>query len=472
MSERYAWADHRIFAATAAPDSTAILFGADHASLFAIDACTRDVIARWRDCDVIDLHEAAGDDRDVLAALRDARVLIATAGNRVERRAPLDPAEVPLGTLVLEAAQACNLRCTYCYAGGGSYGGAARMMDPALAARAARYLVESSGDRPSVSLVLFGGEPLLNLPALEAAVGEGEAAAAALGKTLDVSITTNGTRFTPEALDFLRDHRIGVSVSIDGPPDVHDRNRRYAGTKIRGTYADVVDGVARLRAHTGRSPAARVTLAPDQWHRVQEAFDHLLSLGFVEVGIAPASPINAQLLPTPQQQEALIAGFSALAERFETEAAGARVLPFSNLLDVLARLHAGDVKQAPCGAGLGYLAMDASGRFFVCHRLAGVPAFDAGDIFSGIDHAQIRDCLAAQAANRPNDCATCWARSLCAGGCHYENHVRERELGLAPGGSCDFIRRWLEIAIRVYARLCDDPHNALFALLDRRAATT
>ncbi len=59
------------------------------------------------------------------------------------------PADVPLTTLVLEVAQACNLRCTYCYAGGGSYGGEARLMRPELARRAARYLVESlRGERP------------------------------------------------------------------------------------------------------------------------------------------------------------------------------------------------------------------------------------------------------------------------------------------------------------------------------------
>ena len=468
MSDRYAWADHHVFAPPAA-GGNALLFGADDASLFAIDASMQDVIARWRDRDAIDLQDAPAPDRDVLAALLDARVLIPVDRARAEPSSPIDPAAIPLGTLVLEAAQACNLRCTYCYAGGGSYGGDARVMQPDLAARAARRLVESSGDRPRVTLVLFGGEPLLNLPALRAAVREGEAAAAALGKTLDVSITTNGTRFTDEALDFLCEHRIGVSVSIDGPPNIHDANRPYAGAKSSGTYADVIDGVARLRARSGRSPAARVTLKPGQWHRVPEVFDHVLGLGFVEVGIAPSSPVNTQMLPTPQQEAALIAGFSEIAERFATDAARGVVLPFSNLLDVLARLHAGDVKPAPCGAGLGYFAMDAQGRFFLCHRLAGVEAFCVGDLDSGIDHGKIRACLSEQAAPRRDACAACWARSLCAGGCHYENHVRETELGLAHGGSCDFIRAWLEIAIRVYARLGDDPDNPLLAFLERRA---
>jgi uncharacterized protein len=468
--DRYAWADHRIFAPVAGSGANALLFGADHASLFAIDGCTRDVIARWRANDTIVLRDVPSADRDVLVALRDARVLVPWERPCIEAPSPLDPADIPLGTLVLEAAQACNLRCTYCYAGGGTYGGEARLMPPALSARAARFLVEASGERSTVTLVLFGGEPLLNLPALEAAVREGEAAAATLGKTLVISITTNGTRFTDEALDFLAEHRVGVSVSIDGPPDVHDVNRRYAGAHSSGTHADVVAGVARLRARTGRSPAARVTLTPDQWHRVPEVFDYVLGLRFVEVGIAPTSPTRAALLPTREQEASLIAGFTELAERFTKEAARGRVLPFSNLLDVLARLHAGDVKRVPCGAGLGYLALDAQGRFYVCHRLAGMERFEVGDIESGIDHAKIRACLAEQAAPRRDACAACWARSLCAGGCHYENHVRERELGLAHGGTCEFIRQWLEIGIRVYGALADAPDNPLHAFLERRAA--
>lgn len=342
-------------------------------------------------------------------------------------------------------------------------------MRPELARRAARFLVESSGDRKSVTLVLFGGEPLLNLPALQAAVLEGEGAARVAGKRFVVSITTNGTRFTPEALDFLGAHRVAVSVSIDGPPDVHDANRRYPGRSGGGTYADVVDGVARLRTCTGRPPAARVTLTPDQWDSMPEVFDHVLRLGFLEVGIAPASPVTARLLPTPAQDEALFAGFVLLAQRFAREAGEGRVLPFSNLLDLLARLHLGQVKGAPCGAGLGYLAMDAEGRFFLCHRLAGAERFCVGDLQAGIDRAKIRAVLAEQAAPRQDTCSTCWARSLCAGGCHYENHLRESELGLPPGGSCAFIRRWIELGIRVYADLCRDPDNPVLAFLGRRA---
>ena len=468
MTDTLAWADHRIFA-TSSPDEGALLFGADHASLFAIDARTRDVLSRWRSRDEIVLPTEPGEEREVLQALCDARVLVPSARARPPCLAPIDPAAVPLATLVLEVAQACNLRCTYCYAGGGTYGGESRLMSPEVARSAARFLVESSGDRGQLTLVLFGGEPLLNVRALEAAVLEAERAAGAAGKSLTVSLTTNGTRFTPEVLEFLRDHRIGVSVSIDGPPDVHDANRRHAGANGSGSYADVIDGLAQLRASGCRPPAARVTLVPSQWGRVREVFEHLLQLGFAEVGIAPASPTRAGLLPTPTQDEALFTGFADLAAQFVREATQGRVLAFSNLLDLLARLHLGRVKQAPCGAGVGYLAADAQGRFFLCHRFTGEDSFRVGDLDRGIDHDKIRARLSEQAAVRADDCAACWARSLCAGGCHYDNHLREVTLGLAAGGSCDFIRRWLELGIRVYADLRARHEPAVFGFLARRA---
>lgn len=469
MTQAYAFADHRIFVSDEG-DGSALVFGADQASLFAIDRTTREAIERWRDRAPIVLDEVPADDRDVLDALADAQLLVPSEWLPRPPRAPIDPAAVPLATLVLEAAQTCNLRCTYCYAGGGSYGGEARVMRPDLAARAARHLVESSGARDTVTMVLFGGEPLMNLPALRAAVAEGEAAAKERGKTFVVSITTNGTRFSSEALDFLAEHRIGVSVSIDGPPDVHDANRRYAGKSGGGTYADVVDGVARLTARTGRPPAARVTLEPRQWSRIPEVFEHVRSLGFLEVAIAPSSPVSAALLPTAEDEAALLAGFTELAQRFIDEAAAGRVLPFSNLLDLLAKLHQGDVKAEPCGAGLGYVAMDAVGEFFLCHRFAGNAKFRVGSLDEGIDYAKVRDCLDEQAAPRASACSTCWARSLCAGGCHYENHQRESVFGLAQGGSCDFIRSWIELGIRVYGRLRDDPSHPVLAFLGRRAA--
>jgi hypothetical protein len=88
MIETYGWADHRIFAAPDAADGRTLLFGTDHASLFALDAATQTVVDRWRNRETIVVHEAPTEDREVLEALRDAQVLVPSAWLRLSIRPP------------------------------------------------------------------------------------------------------------------------------------------------------------------------------------------------------------------------------------------------------------------------------------------------------------------------------------------------------------------------------------------------
>lgn len=457
------WADHRIFSVV----DGAILYGVDLASLFLVDSSVQEVLGRWGCEPTVDLHEASPADRDVLESLRDIRMLVPAGSARVWPPVRFDPAEIPLSTMVLEVAQDCNLRCTYCYAEGGSYGGQARLLDVETARKAARYLVEKSGDREALTLVLFGGEPLLNMPAVKAAVVEAEKMAAAAGKQLLVSLTTNGTLLDDEALDFFRDHRVVVSVSLDGPADLHDANRPDASG--RGSYARILAKLRGLLESSNAAVAARVTLTPDQWSRCEEVFDHLMGLGFHEVGIAPASPISKNLLPDQEQEEVLLQSFTAMARRFSRVARQGRILPFGNLLELLGRLHMGQTKAVACGAGYGYLAVDAGGEFYLCHRLAGEKGFEVGNLAEGADPARIRACLEHVTAGKDKMCESCWARTLCAGGCHYENHLRENTLGIPPGSSCNFIRRWLQIGIELYAELRHAGADKLLAQLEKRS---
>ncbi len=462
MNTALTWADHRIVDR----EDGAVVYGVEDVSLFSLDREARDVLARWRLVEPLVVENTPEPDRSVLEDFRTARLLVpAGTTSRVPR---VEPGTVPLSTLVLEVAQACNLRCTYCYADGGTYGGPTRLLSPETARRAARFLVDASGDLPEVTLVLFGGEPLLNLPAIRAAVDEAEARATDAGKTVRFSLTTNGTLLSRENVAFLREHRVSVSVSLDGPPAIHDANR--PGPDGRGSYSRAVAGLALLLDGAPGPVAARVTLPPAQWDRVPEVFDHLAGLGVHEVGIAPASPTTPDLLPTPQQEDRLLAGFSEMARRFCAAARAGQVLPFSNLLDLLARIHVGATRVAPCGAGLGYLAADTEGRLFLCHRLVGNDGFHAGDVGQGARPDRIRTCLAALAAPRKETCTACWARSLCRGGCHYDNHQRENVLGLSPGGNCGFIRRWIQLGLEVYGDLQREETRWLLSRLGTRAA--
>ncbi len=449
MEQLLTWADHRVLGGSGDP----IIFAVDDASLFSLTPQAHETLCKWRKSRLVDPDKVPLADQEVLEGLRDARVLVPATRKKHSPPQP-QPGQVPLSTLVLEVAQDCNLRCTYCYAGAGTYGAAPCLLDPETARQAARYLLDNSGDQKHVSLVFFGGEPLLNMPAVEAAASEAISHADKIDKKVHFSLTTNGTLLDAEIIDFLHDNQVSVALSLDGPRHIHDRNR--PDKKGDGSYAQIVSRLGLLLQDSPVPVAARVTLEPDQWDSVVEVFDHLVRLGLHEVGIAPVSPVNKALLPTPAQEEALLQGFGLLAGRFVTAARKGQVMPFANILDLLGRLHLGQTKQASCGAGLGYMAVDAKGQFFPCHRLAGEANFKAGNLATGINSDKIKLELGALNRGRDRSCSKCWARAFCAGGCHYENYLRENQLGLPRGTSCKFIRGWLDIGIQTYAELRTD----------------
>jgi len=463
MDTALSWADHRVFNGS----GEHFIFAVEEASLFSLTREARETLSKWRTSELIDLDKIPSPDLEVLEGLRDAQILV--PASREKALPPrLKPGDVPLSTLVLEVAQDCNLRCTYCYADGGTYGAVPCLLAPGTARRAVRYLLDSSGDRDHVTLIFFGGEPLLNMQAIRAATSEAITYGRKMGKKVRFSLTTNGTLLDPEIVAFLHANRVSIAVSMDGPRTIHDRNR--PDESGNGSYSEIVSRLEPLLKDSPVPVAARVTLAPDQWHRVVEVFDHLIGLGFHEVGIAPVSPVSKALLPTAGQGAALLKGFGLLAGRFVAHAREGLVMPFSNILDLLGRIHLGQTKPVSCGAGFGYMAVDAKGGFFPCHRLTGEADFCAGSLETGINTGRINSCLGSLNKGREESCSRCWARTLCAGGCHYENHLRENHLGLPRGTSCKFIRSWLDLGMKTYAELrTDGAIEAMGRRLQQRA---
>jgi hypothetical protein len=102
-------------------------------------------------------------------------------------------------------------------------------MSPEMAAHVVDALDEGLPHVETISLHLYGGEPLTNLPALEAMVRrahEKRPARAERARRFSFAITTNGTILSPEILALLDEGAFNVVLSIDGPAHVHDACRR------------------------------------------------------------------------------------------------------------------------------------------------------------------------------------------------------------------------------------------------------
>ena len=196
--------------------------------------------------------------------------------------------EIPLSTIVLNVNTGCNLACTYCYKEDLTTPAKGQKMGFATAKASFELLLRQAHARERVNVVFFGGEPLSNMPLIRDVVTHAEPRFAALGAAVNFTLTTNATLLNEATVDWLDAHRFGITVSMDGPKALHDKNRRTVGGK--GSY-DAVAAKARmlLARYRARPVGARVTLTAGVT-AVETIWDHLRNdLGFAEVGFSPVT---------------------------------------------------------------------------------------------------------------------------------------------------------------------------------------
>ncbi len=155
---------------------------------------------------------------------------------------------VPFHVLAKPTGPICNLDCEYCFflSKESLYpGDRFRMSDDLMA----EYLRQFIGAQPDgeVTVAWQGGEPtLMGVDFFRRAIESAESVRRP-GQQLLHTIQTNGTLLTAEWCDLLARHRFLVGISIDGPPDIHDR---YRVDKRGGpTSARVLRGLALLQSH-------------------------------------------------------------------------------------------------------------------------------------------------------------------------------------------------------------------------------
>lgn len=127
----------------------------------------------------------------------------------------------------LQVTQNCNLKCRYCsYSGDGILDRkrSTSKMELTVAMKSIDFLYEHSRKANSVSISFYGGEPLLNFDLIKKVVKY--ANNKFVSKCIEYRMTTNGTIMNEEILELLTMNNFKLAVSLDGPKDIHDRNRR------------------------------------------------------------------------------------------------------------------------------------------------------------------------------------------------------------------------------------------------------
>src|SRR5262249_39405910 len=140
----------------------------------------------------------------------------------------------------------CDHSCQYCQVSRAALNAAGKDMSPEHAAAAIDLVFQS--DAPALTLEFQGGEPALRFDLVRSIVSAVERRASEDGRDVRFTMASTLHLLSDEDLEFCREHRIHLSTSLDGPEDLHSRQRALP---TRDSWARTMAGISRAREVVG-----------------------------------------------------------------------------------------------------------------------------------------------------------------------------------------------------------------------------
>lgn len=336
-----------------------------------------------------------------------------------------------LKMIILQVTQQCNLRCEYC-AYSGNYlnrGHSNLRMNFEMAQKCIDFLIDNSRDEERVNITFYGGEPLLEFELIKKCVHYAKEISE--GKTVGFNFTTNGTLFTKEIIEFFEQHDAAIAISLDGPKEMHDQNRKFAASGC-GTFEKVSKNLEFFRENYPKYFREKVVFNTvldrnNDFSCVNEFFasydaikDSPINVSNIAINYAKFQNEGSEEYDIKLKYELFklyLNKFNRLDDRYVsklilTEYTRLRTSVFegrARMKELPEKGHHG----GPCIPGTSRLFVDVNGNFFPCERVSeNSEIMRIGHIDTGFDIEKVRTLLNIGRITAES-CTNCWAFRFC-----------------------------------------------------------
>jgi His-Xaa-Ser system radical SAM maturase HxsB len=180
----------------------------------------------------------------------------------------------------------CEHSCPYCQVSRQSTDRSKFDMNEETARRALDIAFESPSSR--IKIEFQGGEPLLNFPLISSIVLAAKTKASTVGRKVDFVVASNLALLDDAVLAFCKANDVLLSTSLDGPADLHNKNRPRPGGN---SHELATRGIRRAQKVLGSDRVgALMTTTEASLDRVEEIVDEYLRLDLDGIFIRPLSP--------------------------------------------------------------------------------------------------------------------------------------------------------------------------------------
>lgn len=330
----------------------------------------------------------------------------------------------------------CNQDCLYCHASARRTSSAEMDMN----IETAKLVVDAifMSPNPSITIEFQGGEPLLNWETVKFIVEYAQEKNRLAGKGLILSLVTNLALLDDVKLEYLIEKRVSLCGSLDGPRELHERNRGNNHAKVTSTLAHALKRYTE--SFDRYKPAALPTITRASLNYPRELVDEYVGLGMAGIHLRPLNPFGFAAEKWKDigysPEEFLDFYRRAMGRVLEADREGTPFFERSALIFLIKILTDSDPNymdiRSPCGAGIGQLAYHFDGSVYTCDEgrmlaMSGDPAFKIGDVRENsyeeiVRHTTVRTlCLASCLDGLPG-CSSCVYKPYC-GVCPVYNYV-------------------------------------------------
>lgn len=345
---------------------------------------------------------------------------------------------------IFAVTNSCNINCIYCQAKdkASSLGG---FMTPDTGRRAVTIALQSPCDH--LTFEFQGGEPLLNFDTIKAMIEHCDAVKG--NKKVEYTLVSNLVSLTDEKLNYLAEHKVSVSTSMDGPKYVHDFNRRYRGNASSYDYMET--GLEKLRGK-GISSGAIETTTRYSLSYPEEIVDSYYEHGLPGIFLRPLTPLGfaqADWDSVGYRPDEFLNFYERAFERILEINRNGTVFPEFLATYFLRKILHGVAcnymeLRSPCGASMGQMSYYYDGDVYTCDEgrmisESGDRAFRLGNVYHNtyqelIENPICKATAVASVIESLPSCCDCVYQPYC-GVCPVVTYAMEKDIfPKAPGG--------------------------------------
>lgn len=377
-----------------------------------------------------------------------------------------------LSMIILQITQQCNLRCEYCAYSGNYYnrGHKNTRMSIETAKKGIDFLIDNSRDVDIVNISFYGGEPLIEFELMKKAILYAKEISE--GKKVMFSFTTNGTLFSKEIIEFLMSYDVQILVSLDGPKEVHDKNRKFAVSGC-GTFEKLNKNLEFFKENYPEYfKKVGFNAVLDRTGSFSCISEFFTNYDMIKDSVITSSGLSPNYIKTGVSNENEDYDIQYNYELFKIHLARLKRLNENNTSKVVKSYYShlrktlvdgrsrkgklADMEHpgGPCIPGAQRLFMDVNGNLYPCERVSEESEImRIGHIDSGFEYNKVRNLLNIGQLTK-DSCVNCWAFrfcSLCAASADELNELSAKK----KRSNCKATKDSLEDLLKDYCMLSE-----------------